>query len=124
MGRQDTTFRECVPLKNRVAIALWKLPTSSEYRTVGHVFGVSRTTVCRCVQQFCAAAELMLVPEQIRLPDQKKSEEIAAYSESRQGSRSGLVLLMDHTYPSWHHRSTTVIIAIVKAGTPSSFKVL
>ncbi|XP_070819612.1 uncharacterized protein [Chaetodon trifascialis] len=85
MERQDTTFRECVPLKKRVAIALWKLATGSEYRSIGHLFGVSNTTVCRCVQEFCAAAETFLVPEQIRFPDEEKFREMAAYSENRWG---------------------------------------
>lgn len=85
MERRDTTFRLCVPLKKRVAIALWKLATGSEYRSVGHLFGVSITTVCRCVQEFCAAAEILLVPEQIRFPDQEKFQEMAAYNEKRWG---------------------------------------
>ncbi|XP_051572771.1 uncharacterized protein LOC127451837 [Myxocyprinus asiaticus] len=85
MERQDTNFRVCVPLKKRVAIALWKLATGSEYRSVGHLFGVSITTVCRCVQEFCAAAETLLVPEQISFPDQEKFKEMAAYIENRWG---------------------------------------
>ncbi len=85
MERRDTNFCMCVPLKKREAIALWKLATGAEYRSVGHLFGVSITTVCRCVQEFCAAAETLLVPEQIRYPDQHKFKEIAAYIENRWG---------------------------------------
>uniref|UniRef100_A0A8C1N976 DDE Tnp4 domain-containing protein n=1 Tax=Cyprinus carpio TaxID=7962 RepID=A0A8C1N976_CYPCA len=72
MERRDTNFRVCVPLNKRVAIALWKLATGTEYRSVGHLFGVSITTVCRCVQEFCAASEVLLVPEQIHYPDQNR----------------------------------------------------
>ncbi|KAM9377752.1 uncharacterized protein KZ484_010056 [Pholidichthys leucotaenia] len=85
MERQDTTFRLCVSVKKRVAIALWKLATGSEYRTIGHLFGVSITTVCRCVQDFCAAAESLLVPEQIRFPDEGRFSEMSAYMENRWG---------------------------------------
>ncbi|KAJ4942406.1 hypothetical protein JOQ06_012272 [Pogonophryne albipinna] len=85
MERQDTPFRECIPLKKRVAIALWKLATGSEYRSIGHLFGVSNTTVCRCVQDFCAAAETLLVPELIRSPDREQFAEMAAYTENRWG---------------------------------------
>ncbi|XP_034053623.1 protein ANTAGONIST OF LIKE HETEROCHROMATIN PROTEIN 1-like [Gymnodraco acuticeps] len=85
MERQDTAFRVCIPLKKRVAIALWKLATGSEYRSIGHIFGVSITTVCRCVQDFCAAAETFLVPELIRLPDREKFAEMADYTENRWG---------------------------------------
>ncbi|KAL1005666.1 hypothetical protein UPYG_G00062010 [Umbra pygmaea] len=124
MERHTTNFRGSVPIKKRVAIALWKLATGSEYRSVGHLFGVSGTTVCRCVQDFCAAAKTLLVPEQICLPDPQNFEEMAVYTENRWRLRSVLVLLMVHTYPSWHHNCTTVTTSTVKAGTPSSFKLL
>ncbi|XP_034019547.1 protein ANTAGONIST OF LIKE HETEROCHROMATIN PROTEIN 1-like [Thalassophryne amazonica] len=83
--RQDTTFRRCVPLKKRVAIAPWKLATDSEYRTIAHLFGVSITSVCRCVQEFCVAAETLLVPEEICFPGEEKLREMAAYFENRWG---------------------------------------
>lgn len=73
--REDTSFRHCVPLKKRVAIALWKFATGSEYQTIAKLFGVSCTTVCRCVQDFCAAAKKFLVPEQIRIPDKGRCRE-------------------------------------------------
>lgn len=84
MEREDTTFRDCVPLKKRVAIALWKLVTGSEYR-IAHLFGVIITTVCRCVQEFCAAAEMLLVPEQIRFPDEGRFGEMVVHIENRWG---------------------------------------
>lgn len=95
MEREDTNICSCVPLKKETAIALWKLATGPEYRTVGHLFRVSRATVCQCMQDFCAAAETFLVPEQIRLPDQEKLRKWL----TRRGSHSVLVLLMDHIYP-------------------------
>ena len=49
LQRQDTNFRLCVPLKKIVAIALWKLATNGEYRSICHLFGVSRTTVSFCM---------------------------------------------------------------------------
>ncbi|KAA8578126.1 hypothetical protein FQN60_011497, partial [Etheostoma spectabile] len=79
------TGHKCVPLKKRVAVALWKLATGSEYRTVGHLFGVSVTTVCRCLRDFAAAAETLLVPELIRFPDQETFADMAADTESRWG---------------------------------------
>ncbi|KAM9364221.1 uncharacterized protein KZ484_010498 isoform 2-T4 [Pholidichthys leucotaenia] len=85
MELHDTTFRLCVPLRKRVAIALWKHATGSEYRTIGHLFGVSITTVCRCVQDFCAAAESLLVPELLHLPDEGRFMEMSAYIENRWG---------------------------------------
>lgn len=80
----ENCIRRCVPLKKRVAIALWKLATGSEYRSTGCLFEVSITTVCCCMQDFCTAAEILLVPEQIHFPDEK-FREMAAYFENRWG---------------------------------------
>ncbi|KAM9343819.1 uncharacterized protein KZ484_016191 [Pholidichthys leucotaenia] len=85
MERQDMTLRQSVPLKKRVVIALWKLATGLEDQSIGHLFGVSVATVCRCVEDFCAAAEALLVPEQIRFPDEGRFREMAAYIENRWG---------------------------------------
>lgn len=52
----------------------------------------------------------------------KKFKEMASYIEN---SCSILVLLMDRTYLSWHHRSTTMTISTTKkAGIPTSIKLL
>lgn len=85
MQRRNTSFRNCVPLRKRVAIALWKLATGSEYRSISQLFGVSTTTVWRCVKDLCAAAETLLMPEQIHLPDETKFREMAFYFESKWG---------------------------------------
>ena len=44
-----------VSLEKRVCIALFKLASCSEYRVVGIAFGVSVTTVHRCLVSFCYA---------------------------------------------------------------------
>ncbi|XP_029965215.1 protein ANTAGONIST OF LIKE HETEROCHROMATIN PROTEIN 1-like [Salarias fasciatus] len=85
MEQRDTAFRSCVPLRKRVAIALWKLATGSEYRGIAHLFDVSRSVACRCVQEFCGAAQRALVPELVGVPDENKFRELAAYFESRWG---------------------------------------
>uniref|UniRef100_A0A3Q3BA40 Uncharacterized protein n=1 Tax=Kryptolebias marmoratus TaxID=37003 RepID=A0A3Q3BA40_KRYMA len=82
---EDTPFRMSVPLQKRVAIALWKLATGSEYRSIAHLFGVSVTTVCKCVQDFCSAAVSLLVPEQMRFPDERKFREMAELFENKWG---------------------------------------
>ena len=44
LQRQDTVMRCCISVQKRVAITLWCLAIPAEYRTVGHIFGVSRTS--------------------------------------------------------------------------------
>ncbi|XP_070412035.1 uncharacterized protein [Nothobranchius furzeri] len=85
MQKRNTNFRACVPLRKRVAIALWKLATNSEYRSIGLLFGVSTTSVCRCVQDFCKAVCKLLLAEVIAFPTLQKLQEMADYFETRWG---------------------------------------
>ena len=48
--KKDTEMRKAIPVEQRVAIALWRLATTTDYRTIGHLFGVSKPAVLRmCV---------------------------------------------------------------------------
>ncbi|XP_033976317.1 protein ANTAGONIST OF LIKE HETEROCHROMATIN PROTEIN 1-like [Trematomus bernacchii] len=85
LGRRNTNYRECVPVPKKIAIALWKLATNSEYRTISHLFGVGRSTVCCCVQEFCSAVVTLLLPEFMPWPNSEKLEEMALYFEGRWG---------------------------------------
>lgn len=42
MEKEDTALRLSVPRQKRESIALWKLATDSEYRTVSRLFGVEQ----------------------------------------------------------------------------------
>lgn len=53
IGKHDTTFRKCIPLDKRVAIALYTLKSSSEYASISHMFGVSKASVCLILKSFC-----------------------------------------------------------------------
>ena len=44
--RQDTILRKAISVEKRVAVTLWCLATPCEYRTIGHLFGLARSTVC------------------------------------------------------------------------------
>lgn len=66
--RQNTHMRSAITVEHRVAIALWCLATCSEYRTIGHLFGVARSTVCVIVHDTCAAIVNVLLTEYIQFP--------------------------------------------------------
>lgn len=55
LSKQDTNFRRSIPLDKRVAIALYSLGSSCEYRTIANIFSVGRTTVGEIVLEFCDA---------------------------------------------------------------------
>ena len=62
---------------------LWKLATSSEYRSIGHLFGVGLSTVFNCVEDFCNAVVSVLLPQHISTPDAAKLIEIATFFRNR-----------------------------------------
>lgn len=61
------------------------MASTSEYRVVACLFGVSRATVCVCLQEFCREVIKKLMPKFIRLPTASELEAHASYSEERWG---------------------------------------
>ena len=55
LAPDDACVRNPVPLLKRVCIAITKLASCCEYRVVGEKYGVSKSTVYRCVTAFCYA---------------------------------------------------------------------
>ncbi|XP_067634019.1 uncharacterized protein [Eurosta solidaginis] len=53
LEKKDTPLRKAISLHKRVAIALYALGSSAEYRTIGNMFGVGKSTVCEIVLEFC-----------------------------------------------------------------------
>ncbi len=68
LEKRDTVMRRAIPLEQRVAIALWRLATNGDYRTIAHLFGVSRASVCLIVQDVCDATVQVLLPKYIHTP--------------------------------------------------------
>ena len=66
--RENTHYRLAIPVEKRVAIALWCLATPAEYRTIAHLFGVARCTVCIIVKDVCKAIVSVLQPRYISFP--------------------------------------------------------
>ncbi|XP_055056402.2 putative nuclease HARBI1 isoform X1 [Misgurnus anguillicaudatus] len=85
LQKKDTRYRLCIPLEKRIAIALYKLASSSEYGTVANLFAVSRTSVCHCVHDFCKAVIAILRPKFIQTPDRARLSEIADFFEEKYG---------------------------------------
>ena len=68
ISHQNTHFRKAIPITQRVAITLWCLATSCEYRTLSHLFGIGRSTVCEIVQETCKAIVSVLMDIYITFP--------------------------------------------------------
>ncbi|KAI5071253.1 hypothetical protein GOP47_0013504 [Adiantum capillus-veneris] len=51
----DTHYRQCVPVKKRVAMALFRLATGAKYSEVAEKFGLGESTAFICTRQLCDA---------------------------------------------------------------------
>ncbi|XP_014888514.1 putative nuclease HARBI1 [Poecilia latipinna] len=85
LARQDTSFRLALPVEKRVAVALWRLASNVEYRTISSLFGVGKSTVCRCVRDMCHAIVALLSSTYLRPPTEQELEESAQLFHSYLG---------------------------------------
>ncbi|KAJ8003739.1 hypothetical protein DPEC_G00151480 [Dallia pectoralis] len=74
---QNTQLRPAVPLEKRVAIALWRLASNVEYRTISRLFAVGSSTVSKCVRDVCHAIVTLLRPIYLRWPSEQEVEDSA-----------------------------------------------
>ena len=55
-------MRRAIPTDKRVALTLWFLATGGNHQTIGHLFGVSKSTICVVSKEVChAIVELLLL---------------------------------------------------------------
>jgi len=51
-----------------VAVTLWCLATPTEYRTIAHLFGIARSTVCEIVHETCRCIVEVLLEDYVKFP--------------------------------------------------------
>ena len=76
LKKEHTRLRQQVPVEKHVVIALWRLAKSIEYRTLGHLFGIGRSTACKITSQFCEAVVKHLMPLYIKFPHGEDFREV------------------------------------------------
>ena len=84
LEKSDTIFRSAVPLRKKMAIALYALGSSAEYRTISNMFGVGKSTVCAIVLDFCREVCKVLQPlymNDFPLTKEKVEENIKGFME-------------------------------------------
>ena len=64
--KKDTMMREAIHHKKRVAVTLWYLSTGADFRTIGHLFGISKSAVCLIIKEVCTAIVEILLPAYIQ----------------------------------------------------------
>ena len=101
------------------AIALWRLATNGDYRTIAHLFGVSRASDCLIAQDVCAAMQVLL-PKYIQTFMVSVCKVQLMVSLVSGNFPSVLVPVPSSIFPSCHPAQLTLIIG--KGSIQSSYK--
>lgn len=72
----NTRVISCV--EKKVAVALFYLASTCEYRVVGHTFGIHKSTVHNIVHEFVLAVNQILLPRYIKMPSETEANETAS----------------------------------------------
>lgn len=74
--KEDTNMRKCIPVSKRIMICLYKLATNLEFRTIGNLFGIGRSTACQIFHEVCEAIQFVLTPMFITFPRGEQLQQV------------------------------------------------
>ncbi|KAI3714540.1 hypothetical protein L6452_21496 [Arctium lappa] len=83
--KKDTMLRMAIPVRQRVAVCLYRLATGDPLRTVSTRFGLGISTCHKLVLEVCAAIRNVLMPKFLQWPDDERLEEIKTEFRSISG---------------------------------------
>lgn len=69
--------REPLSVEKQVAVALYKLASCAEYRVVGNVFGIHKSTVKKCLFRTVNAINTLMMKDYLQMPNANEASEIA-----------------------------------------------
>ncbi|XP_065892875.1 uncharacterized protein [Dysidea avara] len=85
LARTDTLMRKCLSVERRVAVTIWSLATPIEYRTIAHLFGIARSTVCEIVHETCRCIVDVLLKEYIKFPTNNRLSTVVEEFKTKWG---------------------------------------
>ena len=124
--KKETVMRKSISAEKRLAITLYYLATNSDFRTVGHLFGVSKSSVCLIVKEVCATIVDVLLPKHLSFPSGDALRAvITGFQENHKFPQCvGLGPLMGAIFQSSHHQTVQQIIITGKDFILSCYKEL
>jgi hypothetical protein len=69
VAKEDTMLRAAIPVRQRVAVCVWRLATGEPLRLVSKRFGLGISTCHKLVLEVCAAIKSVLMPRFLQWPD-------------------------------------------------------
>ncbi|KAG8376175.1 hypothetical protein BUALT_Bualt09G0035900 [Buddleja alternifolia] len=83
--KKDTMLRLAIPVRQRVAVCIWRLATSEALREVSKQFGLGISTCHKLILEVCTAIRNVLMPKFLKWPDEHKTKEIKREFKSLSG---------------------------------------
>ncbi|CAN4076794.1 unnamed protein product [Withania somnifera] len=85
VAKENTMLRDAVPVKQRVAVCIWRLATGEPLRLVSKRFGLGISTCHKLVLEVCTAIRTVLMPKYLQWPDEDKMRNIKDEFEAMSG---------------------------------------
>ncbi|XP_040864842.1 protein ALP1-like isoform X2 [Glycine max] len=83
--KEDTTLRNAIPVRQRVAVCLWRLATGDPLRIVSKRFGLGISTCHKLVLEVCTAIKSVLMPKYLNWPDEGSLRRVKSEFEGVSG---------------------------------------
>ncbi|KAK6151975.1 hypothetical protein DH2020_014610 [Rehmannia glutinosa] len=74
--KKNTMLRLAIPVRQRVAVCVWRLATGEALREVSKRFGLGISTCHKLVLEVCTAIRSVLMPKFLQWPDENRMTEI------------------------------------------------
>lgn len=83
--KKNTMLRDAIPVRQRVAVCIWRLATGEPLRLVSKRFGLGISTCHKLVLEVCSAIRTVLMPKFLQWPDENKMRMIKNEFNSMSG---------------------------------------
>ena len=80
--KQDTAMRNAIPPSKRLLMTLWYLGTQLDFRSLGMLFGIAKSTACSVVHDVCSTMKRVLTPTFLKFPNENSAAEIISGFEN------------------------------------------
>lgn len=94
VAKENTMLRDAVPVRQRVAVCIWRLATGEPLRLVSRRFGLGISTCHKLVLEVCSAIRNVLMPKYLQWPDDESIRMI----KDEFGSISGIPNVIGSMY--------------------------
>ncbi|KAI4380349.1 hypothetical protein MLD38_006548 [Melastoma candidum] len=86
--KKNTLLRDAIPVRQRVAVCVWRLATGEPLRLVSKRFGLGISTCHKLVLEVCSAIKNVLMPKFLQWPEESRMSEIMNGFESIAGVKN------------------------------------